>query len=313
MVKQKTEDNPFYYPVAVYFISMIPLATKNRNYQTNETYVFQMDQNKYLKKEQILCLLQLGYKPAVVLNGNLDSFNQVLEEQENAEEMLDRSIMILKRQEKQGIFTLPFYHPDFPDELRKIGNDCPPLIHLLGNISLLKRKNAVVVIGARKADKQGCAVAYDWGAKFAKQGYTVVSGLALGCDAAAHQGCLDAKGNIIAIVASGLDITHPKENKPLQDFILRNGGLLLSEQVMGVKANPSRLVARNRLQAALSQAIVVAQCPTLSGTMYTVKFAEQYKKDIYAVPFKSYNENSSGNKLLLESHVAKLLLRPDIL
>ena len=91
-----------------------------------------------------------------------------------------------------------------------------------------------------------------------------VSGLAIGCDKAAHEGCLDAGGQTIAIVASGLNIVHPKENAPLQQRILENGGLILSEQPFGVKANPTRLVARNRLQAALSNTVILAECPQQS-------------------------------------------------
>ena len=107
----------------------------------------------------------------------------------------------------------------------------------------------------------------------------MVSGLALGCDAAAHRGCLDVKGGTIAIVGNGLDITHPRENKVLEDSILRNDGLMLSEQTIGVKANPTRLVARNRLQAALSEAVILAQCPAQSGSLHTMRFARKYGRE----------------------------------
>lgn len=88
--------------------------------------------------------------------------------------------------------------------------------------------------------------------------------------------CLAAKGKTIAVVALGLDIIHPKENKSLQKLILKNDGLLLSEQVIGVKANPTRSIARNRLQAALSGKVIVAQCTVRSGIMHTVRFATKY-------------------------------------
>lgn len=129
--------------------------------------------------------------------------------------------------------------------------------------------------------------------------------LALGCDAAAHRGCLDAKGGTIAIVASGLDITHPRENKPLQDAILENGGLLLSEQVIGVKANPTRLVARNRLQAALSEAVILAQCPAQSGSLHTMRFARQYRKRSLAATFPHRNQFNEGNYQLLDNNQAQ--------
>lgn len=259
-----------------------------------------------LVPEQILCLQLLNYKSSDILKANQAFFDKVMNEQDIAEELFEKAVSVLKKQEKLDIYTLPFNHPQFPDCLIKIGDDCPPLIHLLGDIDLLKRKS-VAVIGARKADERGCEAANKWGAEYAKKGYVVVSGLALGCDTAAHLGCLAAKGKTIAIVATGLDITHPKENKFLQELILANGGLLLSEQIIGVKANPTRLIARNRLQAALSEKIVIAQCPMQSGTMHTVRFALKYKKEIYAARLNSYDMNSFGNDYLIKEQIAKPL------
>lgn len=259
-----------------------------------------------LVPEQILCLQLLNYKSSDILKANQAFFDKVMNEQDIAEELFEKAVSELKKHEKLGIYTLPFNHPLFPDSLKKIGDDCPPLIHLLGNMDLLERES-VAVIGARKADERGFGAAYKWGEEYAKKKYVVVSGLALGCDTAAHQGCLAVKGKTIAIVATGLDITHPKENKFLQELILANGGLLLSEQVIGIKANPTRLIARNRLQAALSEKIVIAQCPIQSGTMHTVRFALKYQKDIYAVRFSGYDMNSSGNDYLIKKQIAKPL------
>ena len=164
------------------------------------------------------------------------------------------------------ITTLTFQDDLFPHSLRKIGHDCPPMIHCLGDMSLLAQEaNRIAIIGARaaspSASPSGLKKAYELGKQFAEEGNIIVSGLAIGCDKAAHEGCLDAGGQTIAIVASGLNIVHPKENAPLQQQILENGGLILSEQPFGVKANPTRLVARNRLQAALSNTVILAECP----------------------------------------------------
>lgn len=164
--------------------------------------------------------------------------------------------------------------------------------------------SAVAVIGARRADLRGYRAAYRWGAAYAQRGYVVISGLALGCDTAAHLGCLDAGGDTVAVVATGLDRTHPRENRTLQERILAQGGLLLSEQPLGVKANPTRLVARNRLQAALSQEVVVAQCPVRSGTMYTVEFAQKYGKVVRAVRYPGHDALCSGNAYLLDAGIA---------
>ena len=117
----------------------------------------------------------------------------------------------------------------------------------------------------------------------------------------------DVKGKTIAIVATGLNLTHPHENKPLQEEILQKGGLILSEQPLGTKANPTRLVARNRLQAALSQRVIVAECPEHSGTMHTVRFAQKYGKKVQSVFFKAKNEMNSGNRYIVEQGIGEYI------
>ena len=184
----------------------------------------------------------------------------------------------------------------FPKAFKAIGEDCPERIYAMGNLDLLKREHMVAIIGSRKATRTGNNKAYDLGVSYAKKGYVVVSGLALGCDASAHRGCMAADGGTIAIVATGLNLVHPRENIPLQEEILQKGGLILSEQPLGVKANPTRLVARNRLQAALSEEIVVAECPEHSGTMHTVRFAQKYGKKVKAARLPYDKEENSGNK-----------------
>ena len=180
------------------------------------------------------------------------------------------------------------------------------MIHCLGDMSLLNPKaNRIAIIGARAASSAGLKKAYELGKQFAEEGNIIVSGLALGCDKAAHEGCLDAGGRTIAIVASGLNIVHPKENASLQQRILENGGLILSEQPFGVKANPTRLVARNRLQAALSNTVVLAECPEQSGSMHTMRFARKYHKRCLVVSYMEYNDKNAGNELLINLNLAR--------
>lgn len=193
----------------------------------------------------------------------------------------------------------------FPQSLREIGDDCPEKLYLMGNVELLKAEKSVAIIGARAADRYGCSKAYSLAVDFAKKGYVVVSGLALGCDSSAHRGCLDAMGKTIAVVGTGLDIVHPLDNTPLQTRILQRQGLIISEQPTGVKASPKTLVRRNRLQAALSQMVVVAQCPRKSGTLYTVEFARKYGKEVFVAQFKYHNEFTGGNDYLLSEGIAK--------
>lgn len=259
--------------------------------------------------EELVCLQFMGLSPKQILEVDKNKVREIIAHAENT---YAKAVRILKQQADAGVKTISYYDENYPRHFKEnLGDDAPPLLHLLGNPDLLYREDCITIIGARKADKEGCDAAYRLAYDFAKKGHPIVSGLALGCDTAAHRGCLDGGGQTVAIVASGLNITHPKENKSLQEEIIRQGGLILSEHPFGVKANPTRLVARCRMQVVLSRQVIVAQCPIVSGTMYAVHFAQEYDGDLYgwenelyAVEYNSYNEKSSGNQFLLEHKLA---------
>ena len=265
-----------------------------------------------LNVDEIMALQAFGMRDAEIRKLHLDDFDRMLEQNPDLEDLLDKANELLDRQEEKGVVSLPWHAEAFPDRLKKIGRDCPAVIHCKGNIELLTRPNAVAVIGARAADKEGNDVAYRIGRRYASEGNVIVSGLALGCDTAAHRGCLDAGGETIAIVGNGLDICHPKENVRLMEKILSSYGLMLSEQPFGVKANPRRLIARNRLQAALSNAVILAQCPAHSGSLHTMRFAREYRKKSYAVKFPKWTVANAGNRMLIEEGLAETLQIQDI-
>lgn len=258
--------------------------------------------NNILDPEEILCMQYAEIPASRILTGKFDDF----EFAEAYEAYIDKAEEIMAIQEERCVVTLTFQDEDFPETLRKIKADCPPMIHCLGDITLLDAEySRIAIIGARAASSEGNKKAYELGKKLAENGNIIVSGLALGCDKSAHEGCLDAGVKTIAIVASGLNIVHSKENAPLQRRILDNGGLILSEHPLGVKANPSRLVARNRLQAALSKSVILAECPRQSGSMHTMRFARKYHKQCFAASFLKYTDVNAGNKFLLENNLAQ--------
>lgn len=268
--------------------------------------------------EELVCLHTLGYYVKDILsakNTNPKTLAYIQYSEEQSIESLKRAVSmsktniekatrILNNQTQTGIVSIPYYASDYPQLLMDL-KDTPLLIHALGNKDLLYEEKTIAIIGARRADHIGCNAAFHLAQKYATNNHVIISGLALGCDTAAHLGCLSVKGKTIAIVGSGLDITHPKENRYLQEKILDSGGLLLSEQPLGARATPTRLVARNRLQAALAKQVIVAQCPIKSGTMYTVQFAREIKRDVFAVKYNHYNELSSGNEYLIREHIGK--------
>ncbi len=255
-----------------------------------------------LTSEEILCLQYAGMTSMQIISQKYDDWDFA----EAFESYIDKAEEIMAIQQERGVETITFQDEAFPQSLKKIGADCPAMIHCLGDLSLFNpNEKRIAIIGARAASSVGNQKAYELGKKYAEEGCVIVSGLALGCDTSAHKGCLDAYGRTIAVVASGLNIVHPKENEPLQERILENGGLIISEHPFGIKANPSRLVARNRLQAALSNAVILAECPEQSGSMHTMRFARKYHKQCFVVSYPKYSDINAGNELLINKNLAQ--------
>ena len=169
---------------------------------------------------------------------------------------------------------------EYPKSFEDLGDNAPTALYGLGNIELLQHSRKIAVIGSRDVSKEGYETAYQYAKLQAMQGNVIVSGLALGCDTAAHKGALDAGGLTIAIVGSGLDYCHPIENKKLMNEIIKKGGLILTEYELGLPATPYRLTARCRLQAALADEVYVAECRIKSGSMRTVKYAQQLGRPV---------------------------------
>lgn len=264
-----------------------------------------MNDKKQLNPDEVMCLQMAGISTPEIMRTDLQAFDNLYYDNSEYEEYIERANAILDRQEALGIISISCQDPDFPARLKTIGRDCPAIIHCLGNTELLKRKDAVAVIGARSADRQGLETAYRIASDYARRGFVIVSGLALGCDTAAHRAAIDVNGETIAVVATGLDRIHPHESEALHAAILSHGGLILSEQPIGIKANPTRLVARNRLQAALSDAVILAQCPAQSGSLHTMNFARKYRKECLAANFPRQTAANAGNYSLLDAGLAK--------
>lgn len=250
--------------------------------------------------EELICLHLLRCRYADICSKNEQELRETIALHPA---IFAKAKMILEKQQEVGVCIIPYYAEDYPASFAKIGTEAPTLIHLLGNKELLYHENPIAIIGSRNADEAGCDIAYQLAKSYALKGNIIVSGLALGCDTAAHQGCIDANGKTIAVVASGLDIVYPKVNEFLQHEIINKGGLIISEQPFGVKANPARLYARNRLQAALARKVIVVQCAVKSGTMNTVHFAYKYGHKVYAVAYGQYDEHNAGNEYILKNGI----------
>jgi len=166
----------------------------------------------------------------------------------------------------------------------------------------------IAIVGTRAATPMGIADAREIAAFCARSGITVVSGLAIGIDGAAHAGALDAGGLTIGVVATGLDVVYPRRHERLYERV-REQGLIVGENGYGTQPLPWRFPIRNRIIAALSDAVVVVEATTSGGARITANDAARFGRDVYALPGSRRNPAAAGcNALLLDG--AKPLLDP---
>lgn len=203
------------------------------------------------------------------------------------------------------IKVLPFISPSYPSSLADLHLSCPLVLYLRGNVSLLDAPHHLAIVGTRYPTIQGYQDAYQIAKEEAQRGAVIISGLAIGCDEAAHRGALDAGGRTIAVVATGLDQVYPTVHRPLQERLLAHGGLVISEYPLGTSLEPYRLIQRNRILAGLAKALLVVECGRTSGTMHAVRFAERCHRPVYALASHSL-PSRAGNELLLSSARAQL-------
>ena len=160
--------------------------------------------------------------------------------------------------------------------------DPPPVWFARGRLELLLRP-AVTIVGSRRSTAYGRRSAEALAAQMALRGITVVSGLAFGIDGASHRGALEARGDTIAVLGSGVDLIQPASHRRLGERVAREG-LLLSEFLPGEPARTHHFPRRNRILAALGGAVVVVEAAEKSGAMITVEHALDLGRDVYAVP-----------------------------
>lgn len=186
---------------------------------------------------------------------------------------------------------------DYPEGLLH-SPDPPLLLFLDGRREQLRQLPAMAVVGSRHPTPQGEQIARDFAAQLAAAGYAVVSGLALGIDAAAHEGGLQA-GASWAVLGSGIDEIQPRRHRSLAAR-LREQGLLISEHAPGTPALPAHFPVRNRLIAGLSQGCLVVEAAEQSGSLITARLALEAGRELFAVPGSIHSPQSRGCHLLIQ-------------
>lgn len=216
----------------------------------------------------------------------------------------------LERLHRFNVSVLTWESRDYPINLRNIV-DAPPVIYVKGEL-LPEDDWAVAIVGTRRASAYGKEAARRLAADLAHRGLTVVSGLASGIDAAAHQAALDAGGRTLAVLGSGVDVIYPAENRRLAQAITQQGALI-SEYALGTPPERSNFPPRNRVISGLSLGIVVVEAGQRSGALITADFALEQGRDVLAVPGSIFQKSCEGSNRLIQNGAKPVLSAVDVL
>ena len=209
-----------------------------------------------------------------------------------------------------GHFIVTLADELYPRALLEIA-DPPSLIYARGRIELLQR-SCLAVVGSRNATAQGESNATAFAKALSHEGLTVVSGLAVGIDAAAHRGGLEGGGSTIAVLGTGIDILYPKRNLELAERIAAQG-LLLSEFPLGTGPVAGNFPRRNRLISGLSQGCLVVEAALASGSLITARAAAEQGRDVFAIPGSIHSPLSKGCHSLIKSGAKLVESAEDVL
>lgn len=206
---------------------------------------------------------------------------------------------------------LTLHNPDYPEFLRCLPKQAPPIIHVQGNLELI-RPRSVAVVGTRSPSDEAVDLVNTLSAGLSEKGIPVVAGMARGIDTAAHQGALESTGLTIGVLGSGLDRVYPPENAPLYAKT-RHRGLLISQFPFGSAPSPANLRQRNKLIVALAEAVVIAESDLQGGSMIAARAALEQERNLFALQWPDMQMPSrAGTHRLLETSLARPFVQEDI-
>jgi len=209
-----------------------------------------------------------------------------------------------------GAVLLPWGTPGYPPQLRELA-DAPPVLAVRGDPATLAQP-AVAIVGSRAASAYGLEVARRVAGELASAGLVVVSGLAFGIDAAAHEAAIAAGGRTIAVQACGIDRVYPAAHRALAERIAHSGAVV-TELALGVAPLPAFFPLRNRLISGLARALVVVEARERSGSLVTARHAADQGVEVFAVPGPITSPHHVGTNRLLRDGAAPLLETEDVL
>lgn len=216
---------------------------------------------------------------------------------------------------KEGISFITWKEPDYPALLKEIAAP-PPVLYYKGEINKSKSaKKRLAVVGSRKFSAYGSKAISELLPGVIESKIEIISGLALGIDALAHQKTLDLKGKTWAILGSGLDSKnfYPTANRRLAENIINHGGALISEFPPGTPPHKQNFPQRNRIIAGLAQATLIVEAKIKSGALITANWALEENREVLAVPGNIFSEFSAGPNELIKSGARPITVTADIL
>lgn len=216
----------------------------------------------------------------------------------------------LRWQEVDNHFLLTWCDPEYPSILKEIP-DPPIVLYAIGQLSCLQQP-AIAIVGTRNPSSTGSDTARRFAFELAEKGITIVSGLAIGIDAQAHTGSLDAGGKTIAVMGTGIDCIYPRRHVKLAERICQQG-LLVSEFPLKSPPIAGHFPRRNRIISGLSSSILVVEAAIRSGSLITARLALEQNRDVLAIPGSIHNPHSKGCHHLLQQGATLVTSSNDVL
>lgn len=271
-------------------------------------------QTVYPQPEDILNLLTSGEWQNVPLQASAKHW--LAEHARDIDAVLRPKLDRILEWVHQGGFVIDWQSPDYPALLKEI-YDAPVIIYGLGQRQPLQAPRALAIVGSRKATRYGVDQAYRFAHQMVHQGWQVISGMALGIDAAAHQGALHAisegaSASTIAVVATGLDLTYPLSHRQLKQEILETG-CVISEYPLGTQAKANFFPRRNRIISGLSQGVLVVEATEKSGSLVSARCALEQNRDVFALPGLITNPQAQGCHTLIKQGAKLVTCVDDVL
>lgn len=214
--------------------------------------------------------------------------------------------------DKNDIKYVCINEENYPSSLKNIYNP-PKVIFYKGNINIFKDKLNIAMVGARKCTQYGKYCAINFSKELSNKGVNIVSGLAMGIDAYAHEGSFLGNGKTAGIIASSVDNITPKVNLKLGEKILESGGVILSEYYIGHKVHPSNFIKRNRILSGVSDGVIVVEAARKSGSLITADFSLEQGKNVFSIPGNINSSMSEGCHNLIKQGAKLITCVDDVL